>query len=38
MRKLLKIDKISDMTKTINYIPLDKIEKINKIINDRLKD
>ena len=37
MRKLLRTDKLTDLTKTIHNIPLDKIDEINQMINEKMK-
>ena len=38
MRKLLKTDKMTDLNNTVLNIPLDRIEEINQLINDNLKE
>lgn len=38
MRKLKKPEKIQDLSKTIHSIPLDKVEEINEMINEKIRD
>ncbi len=38
MRKLIKLDDFSDITRAMSSIPLDKIEEVHKLISDKLKD
>jgi DNA-binding Xre family transcriptional regulator len=37
IRKLKKPEKMQDLTKTIHSIPLDKVEEINEMINEKIR-